>query len=180
LKRDLFLKDDWFPRPLPENVSIGPRSWFYSSFAFVNYRSESTNGVRIGSDTGIYYSSFFDLGPDGEVNIGNFCTIVGAIISTNARIEIGDYSFIGHKVVLADTFACVPRAHRISKKRESSVRTLISLGENCWIGAHATLLAGAHIGTNSVVGAGSVVDFEVPANSIAAGNPARIVGTIPP
>jgi len=44
------LAHDWFPRALPDNVVIGERSWLYSSFAFLHYRSDQPCGVRIGSD----------------------------------------------------------------------------------------------------------------------------------
>lgn len=171
MKADVTLGHDWFPQPLPENVVIGARSWLYSSFSFLHYQSRRPCGVRIGHDTGIYNGTFFDLGPDGEVEIGNYCALVGAIISTNARVLIGDYSFIGHEVVLADSFASVPPS-RSSPPGD----TQISLGENCWIGARAILLAGSRIGENAVVGAASVVDFEVPAGATVVGNPARIVG----
>jgi acetyltransferase-like isoleucine patch superfamily enzyme len=51
----------------------------------------------------------------------------------------------------------------------------IEIGRNAWIGARAVLLAGAQIGDDAIVGAGAVVDFEVPPGAVAAGNPARIV-----
>jgi maltose O-acetyltransferase len=51
----------------------------------------------------------------------------------------------------------------------------VEVGENAWIGARAVLLAGARVGRNSVVGAAAVVDFDVPADCVVAGNPARVV-----
>ena len=166
------LEHDWFPVPVPENVTFGRRSWCYSSFAFVHYRSRKSSGVRVGCDSGIYHRTFFDLGPDGEVEIGDYCAIVGAIFSTNARIVIGDYSFISHDVVLADTFAAVP----FQSGSRPADRTVISLGQNCWVGARAVLLSGARIGDNAVIGAAAVVDFEVPPGATVAGNPARVIG----
>src|SRR5262245_48465492 len=104
----LTLEHDWFSQPLPRGVQIGPRSWIYSSFAFLHCHSRRPAPVRIGSDSGIYHGSFFELGSDGEVEIGDFCALVGAVICTNRRIVIEDYVFIAHDVVLADNFACVP------------------------------------------------------------------------
>jgi serine acetyltransferase len=49
------------------------------------------------------------------------------------------------------------------------------LEEGCWLGAHVTVLKGIVIGTRSIVGAGSVVTKSIPANSVAVGNPARLV-----
>ncbi len=49
---------------------------------------------------------------------------------------------------------------------------------NCWIGAGVTICPGVHIGENSVIGAGSVVIHDIPANSVAAGNPCRVIREI--
>ncbi len=175
----LRLDHDWCPNPLPSNVEIGERSWLYSSFAFVHYRSRRSCGVRIGHDSGIYIGSYFDLGPRGEVDIGNYCTIAGPIISTNSRVVIGDYALVSFHVVIADSFAAVPPEDVGSGSDDSRPSTppiAIVIGENAWIGARAVLLAGARIGESAIVGAATVVDFEVPPYAIVAGNPARVVG----
>lgn len=172
------LEHDWFPAPVPGNVLIGERSWLYSSFAFRHYRSEKTVGVRIGHDTGLYNGTFFDLGPEGEVQVGSYCTLVGAIIATNGRVEIGDCCFIAHEVVLADSFAQVPGAGTADAVRgpaDGAAACGILLGDNVWVGANVVLLAGASIGAGSVVGAGAVVDFEVPPATLVAGNPASVI-----
>lgn len=166
------LAHDWFPKPLPGNVVIGERSWCYSSFAFLHYRSQRPCGVRVGSDSGIYHGTFFELGPDGEVEIGNYCTLVGAIIATNSRVVIEDYAFVAHEVVIADSIVASPPDAGISPGKVPE----ITLGENSWVGARAVLLPGARIGAEAIVGAAAVVDFEVPAGAIVAGNPAQIVG----
>ena len=171
------LDHDWFPRPLPPNVVIGERSWLYSAFAFLHYRSRRPCGVRVGRDSGIYHGSFFDLGPAGEVEVGDFCTLVGAVIACNSRVVIGDYVFIAHEVTLADGFAAVPGA---GTDGTGEPGTSIVIGENSWIGARAVLLAGARIGHGAIVGAAAVVGFEVPPFAIVAGNPARVVGSCAP
>jgi len=166
------LEHDWFPRPVPGNVEVGEGSWLYSSFAFVHYRSRRPVGVRIGRRTGVYNGTFFELGPDGEVEIGDHCSVVGAIIRTDGRVSIGDLAFVAHEVVIADSFAAVPPG----KEGNGPVPSPITIGPNVWIGARAVILAGAEIGEGAIVGAASVVDFPVPPFAIAAGNPARIVG----
>lgn len=173
------LDHDWFPRPLPENFEAAERSWIYSSFAFVHYAARLPSAVRVGHDTGVYNGTFFDLGPHAEVEIGDFCTLVGAIIRTNARVTIGNFTFLAHEVVLADTpFAIPPAAERApAAPRVPTSDNAIVLGENCWVGMGAVLLAGTHLGEGCVVGAGAVVNFAAPPWSIIAGNPARIVGT---
>jgi acetyltransferase-like isoleucine patch superfamily enzyme len=174
-----YLPHDWFPAPLPGNVVIGERSWCYSSFSCLHYRSKRPCGVRVGHDSGIYNGTFFDLGPDGEVEIGNYTTLVGAIISTNSRVVIGDYAFLAHEVVLADSFAATPYSTQGNVNQDvgyCDCYTAIVLGRNCWIGARAVLLSGTVIGEGSIVGAGALVDFEVPPFAVVAGNPARVIG----
>ncbi|KAB1962460.1 hypothetical protein HCZ80_06655 [Limosilactobacillus fermentum] len=50
---------------------------------------------------------------------------------------------------------------------------------NAWLGAGVSVLAGVTIGENAIIGAGAVVDKDVPANSIAVGIPAKVIKTIP-
>jgi acetyltransferase-like isoleucine patch superfamily enzyme len=170
------LEHDWYPRPLPPNVVIGPRSWCYSAFAFLHYQSRRPCGVRIGHDSGIYNGTFFDLGPEGEVTIGDYCTLVGAIIATNGTVVIGDYAFLAHEVTLAGSTVATPP---LSDRPDSSAASEpIILGQNCWIGARAVLLGGANIGEGAIVGAGAVVEGVVPPYTMAAGNPARVIKRI--
>lgn len=169
----LVLDHDWFPRPLPENVTMGERSWWYSSFACIHCRSLRPRAITVGHDSGIYHGTFFNLGPDGEVEIGNFCTLVGAIISTNGRVMIRDYAFIAHEVVIADSFVPVPWDGQRRETVQTGVE--ITIGENSWIGARAVLLPGASIGEGAIIGAAAVIDFAVPPFATAVGNPARIV-----
>ena len=167
------LAHDWYPRKLPANVVIGERSWCYSAFGFLHYQSAHGVGVQIGHDTGVYNGTFFDLGSNGRIEIGNYVTLVGAIISTSSRVVIGDYAFLAHEVVLADSFAAVPGDQRGTASTRARD---IAIGRNSWIGARAVLLGGASIGEGAIVGAAAVVDSEVPPFSVVAGNPARIVG----
>ena len=161
------LEHDWFPRPLPANVLIGERSWVYSSYAFIHFASRREPGVLIGRDTGVYDGSFFELGPRGSVTIGDYCSVVGAIIASNGDVRIGDHTFIAHRVVIADTPDVVPSP--------TAGAASIEIGRNVWIGAHSVLLGGARIGEGSIVGAGTIVDSDVPPYSLVAGNPARVV-----
>jgi len=174
-----FLPHDWYPEPLPDNVKIGPRSWLYSTYAFRHYRSTRPVGVRIGHDTGVYNGTFFDLGPEGEAEVGDYCTLVGAILSTNSRVEIGDYALISHEVVIAGRFAPVPPDTRPARSADSTDRT-VSIGPNVWVGMRAVLCGPLQIGEGAVIGAAAVVTDDVPPFAIVAGNPARIVGSVRP
>src|SRR5262249_48848795 len=167
---------DWLPRPLPDNVTGGERSWLYSAYALVHCRSRRPRAVRVGRDSGVYAGSFFDLGPRGEVEVGDFCTLVGAVFACNSRVVIGDYVFVAHEVTFADGFAATPGAG----DEGGEPHTSIVLGANTWVGARSVLLAGARVGPGAIVGAGTVVDCDVPPYGIIAGDPARVVGSCAP
>jgi acetyltransferase-like isoleucine patch superfamily enzyme len=175
--RDKFLAHDWFARRLPSNVDIGERSWLYSSFSVIHCRSRRPMAIRVGHDSGLYNGTFFDLGPEGEVEIGNYCTIVGAIFATNGHVEIGDYSFIAHEVVIADGCFAVPpqRDESISLPAATTKR----IGENVWIGARAVLVGDIQIGDGAIIGAAAVVKQDVPPYTIVGGNPAVQIGLVP-
>ncbi len=166
---------DWFPRPLPRNVALADRSWLYSSFAFIHCRSTRPAAVRLGRSSGVY-NGFFDLGPEGEVQIGEYCTLVNVIIATNGRVSIGDYCLLSHEVVIADGPYATPWRDAATASACGASGGVV-LADDVWIGAGAVLITGARIGAGSIVGAGAVVDFEVPPEAVVAGNPASIVGS---
>jgi acetyltransferase-like isoleucine patch superfamily enzyme len=134
----------------------------------------------VGHDSGIYIGTLFELGCTGEVEIGNFCTVVGAIIRTDRRVVIEDYALVSHEVVIADSFAAVPPVETQVDSILGEASVSVAVRRNAWIGARAILLGGADIGEGAIVGAGAVVDFPVAAFAIVAGNPARIVGSARP
>lgn len=175
------LEHDWFPGTVPHNVRIDPDGWFHSTFAFRHFRSRRPDAVAIGPNCGIYIGTLFDLGPHGEVSIGRTSTLTGPIFVTDHRIEIGDRALISAGVVLADEPVAVPfpdddgEDDGVDDTIDGPRPVVISMGDDCWIGTGATLLAGAHLGDGVIVGAGTVVDFTVPAGCVVAGNPGRII-----
>ena len=94
-------------------------------------------------------------------------------------VTVEDNVFIGHGVVFINDI--YPRATnpdgQLQTERDWAVEsTLVCKGAS--IGSGATILAKLKIGENAIVGAGSVVTKDVPANSIVAGNPARVLRTL--
>lgn len=170
------LEHDWYPAPVPGNVTIGDGSWLWSSYAFAHYRSCRPVGVAIGAHTGVYETTFFGLGPRGEVRIGDYCTIVGLTLCTNGRVVIGDHTFVSKPVTIADHEAAVPLLDLPDDGSDGDPPTVVAIGENVWVGAHVVLLPGARLGEGAIVGAATVVDGDVPPHAVVAGNPMRVVG----
>ena len=86
-------------------------------------------------------------------------------------------------ITIGDNVTLAPRvhilAHDASTKRPLNYTRigLVDIGNNVFIGASSTVLPGVTIGDNVIIGANSVVSKDVPSNSVAIGNPARVVCT---
>ena len=171
------LPHDWFDQLLPANCQLGERAWLYSSFAFVH--SQDRASVTVGEDTGLYNGTFFDLGPSAHIRIGRFCTVVGAIFSTRRSVVIGNYVFISHEVVLADDEMAMPPVDDEHEAGFSSSNCDVIIEDDVWIGARAIILGGVRIGAGAIIGAAAIVDRDVPPYAIFAGNPGRVVGSVP-
>lgn len=113
----------------------------------------------------------------GQISIGHFCLIApGVEITSAAGIHIGDNCMIAQECILSDS-----DWHGIyNRTRPFRCTAGITLQENVWLGARTIVGKGVTIGENSIIGAGSVVTKSIPANVIAAGNPARIVKHLNP
>ncbi len=108
------------------------------------------------------------------VHIGrNVIVMSGCVMMSAGGIIIDDGALISPNVQLLSNNLDLYDRQVITCK-------LVHIGKKAWIGAGATILPGVTIGDNAVVGAGSVVTRDVPANTIVAGNPARIIREIPP
>jgi len=160
--------NDWFPRDLPAGLQVGTRSLVATSYAFLHCPQSAT--IRIGSVTGIYQGTFFDLGSSAHVEIGDNCTLVGAILRVQSALRIGNYTLVAHEVVITDS-------ETIDSPTCQSIRP-ITIGDDVWVGMRAIILSGANIGHGAVIGAGAVVTGDVEPMTVVTGNPARIVRRI--
>lgn len=112
-----------------------------------------------------------------NVTIGADCAINHDVfILGGCKIEIGDGVVLSARVMLIDA-GLDPTSFSEPSERRYENRP-ISIGRGAWIGAGAIILPGVTIGERSVVGAGSVVTHDVPALSVVAGNPARLIRKI--
>ncbi len=157
----------------------------------VNEPKKSLNNVSVGKDVKIYdFVNAYGCSIDDFSKVGTFVEIQkGASIGKNCKISshtficegvhIEDGVFIGHNVSFINDM--YPRAINLDGSMQTDadwelVETLVKKGAS--IGTSVTILAGVTIGENAIVGAGSVVTKNVPANTIVAGNPAKIIRTL--
>lgn len=109
-----------------------------------------------------------------KVSIGRDVVIMpGCLMMSAGGITIGDGAMIAANVQL------ISNNHDLYERHVITCRP-IHIGRNAWIGAGATILPGVTVGDNAVIGAASVVTKDIPADTIAVGNPARILRRIPP
>ncbi len=105
------------------------------------------------------------LGDDVYINSG--CAILDC-----GRVEIGAKTMLGPAVQI---YTAVHPLDPVERATGVETAEAITIGHNVWIAGAAVLCPGVSIGDNAVVGAGAVVTKDVPANSLAVGNPAKVV-----
>ncbi|HEY0455771.1 MAG TPA: acyltransferase [Verrucomicrobiae bacterium] len=136
-----------------------------SIFAFVNlYGCELGDNVKIGP--------FVEI--QKGVKVGDRCKISShSFLCEGVTLE--DDVFLGHNVTfINDRFPRSSANGALQTEADwACIPTLIKKGAS--IGSSATLLCGITVGENAIVGAGSVVTKDVPANTIVAGNPAKVL-----
>ena len=164
---------DHFLRPQLESLGEGftfMRPWRVEIFGapiklgnFVNVVASTDKMVRL---------AIWAEQPDkGRIQIGNYCLICpGVRIGSAHEIVVGDNCMIASNAYVTDS-----DWHDIYNRISIGKTAPVSIENNVWIGDSAIVCKGVTIGENSIIGAGAVVVDNIPANCVAAGNPARIV-----
>lgn len=114
--------------------------------------------------------------PESVIEIGDNVGASGVTIYARDSIKIGSNTRIGgNSKILDNDFHPVDPEMRLHASNENMKVRPIVIGENVFIGCNCLILKGTEIGDNTTIGAGSVVTGKIPANCIAAGNPARVI-----
>ena len=93
----------------------------------------------------------------------------------DTHIYVGDHTMIGPNVTIASAgHPILPEL----REKGYQFNMPVHIGKNCWIGAGVVIVPGINIGNNTVIGAGSIVTKDIPANSVAVGNPCRVIREI--
>jgi maltose O-acetyltransferase len=120
--------------------------------------------------SGLLARPLFYAGEGAELVIGRLsgCQYGVEIVAT-AGVEIGENSLLGPYVTIYDS-----SRHQLDEDTPVK-QAAIRIGDNAWIGHGATILPGVTVADQSVVGAGAVVNRDVPPRTLVAGNPAKVV-----
>lgn len=107
-----------------------------------------------------------------SIKVGRECGFTGAVMVAATKIEIGDRVQVGANASIVDTdFHPIHPDERLEDFNAGASRP-IHIGDDVFIGMNSLVLKGVTIGEGSVIGAGSVVVDDIPANSVVGGNPA--------
>lgn len=119
------------------------------------------------------YGENIHLGRNVEINMN--CVFLDC-----NRITIGDFSGIGPGVHIYTVYHSTVPSERLPENSTfwKSQTAPVSIGRNVWIGGGSIILPGVTIGDGCTIGAGSVVTKSIPANSVAVGNPCRVIRTV--
>lgn len=138
--------------------SVGEGSFFLGPIAF-HYGCHTS----IGRDC--FFNFNFTVQDDAEVTIGDFC------------------QFGPNVTIVTPVHPLIAAERRAMRRADGSEKVLcyakpVHIGNGCWFGANVVVCPGVTIGDGCVIGAGSVVTKDIPANSLAVGNPCRVLREI--
>lgn len=173
---------------LRKKVKLEGSGHKFNSHSRISYDDGAKKGQIVLKDHVDMYGTLV-ASNDGQIIMGEYSKIgTGSKLLAVNKIIIGKYTGIAENTTIVDNnnhpinpeyrkrMRVTPHGSDM-RKWKHSVSSPIIIGENVWIGSNVRICKGVTIGDNSVIAACSVVTKDVPANAIAAGNPAKIVKT---
>jgi maltose O-acetyltransferase len=166
---------------------MGPGVKFYRTTNISLLEEASANNIRLGARARIHgdlsacADGIIEMGADSKIGPGSQIRCVNKVI-------IGDLSAMATNCVIVDNnnhpvnpvdreIMRMTPSGSFERSWKNSDSAPIIIGRNVWIGENARICKGVTIGDGAVIAANAVVTKNVPANSVAAGNPAKIVKT---
>lgn len=139
------------------------------------------NSDKKNSNTALTFNCTLACGLNGTIEIGDNSMLNGVSITAYERVTIGKNCQIASCTMISDTdFHPVNPEIRIRESMGYRIdhsevnKRKVTIGNNVWIGWGCIILKGVSIGDNTIIAAGSVVLKDIPANVLAAGNPAVV------
>ena len=155
-------------RRILQRLNTADRSDFDEISRIVKELLGKSEGAFINPPFYCDYGSHIETGKNFFANYN--CTIIDV-----AKVTIGDNCQMAPNVAI---YTAGHPLHPVSRNSMYEYGISVSIGDNVWIGGNTVILPGVHIGSNTVIGAGSVVTKDIPDWVVAAGNPCRVIKQI--
>lgn len=152
----------YFYRSPHTSIVIGDHCRFWSSYHSNNIGSMQRS--RLCTQT-----------PKASITIGHHVGMSAVTIVSHDSIAICDHAMIGAGTLITDSDWHSLSPDIVERHTLDGKAAPITIGRNAFIGTRCIILKGVTIGENAVIGAGSVVTSDIPANTIAAGNPCHVM-----
>lgn len=176
-----------------KNILLGNNIFLDSPHIVIRKHVDNKIFLKIGNDSVISGKYVFE-NENGEISIGNNSFIGSSLFVCIDKIEIGNNVLVSWGCTFIDNDAhslvSIERMKDISDWKKGLANNKvghfkdwsqvnsgkIKIGDSVWIGFNSIILKNVTIGNGAIIGAGSVVTNDIPEYTIAAGNPARIIG----
>lgn len=182
------LADNDLVAQMRQTADIHPKAALYPT-ALLVLNGHSASCIRIGMYSHVR-GQLVLFGHGGQINIGEYCYVGEQTrIWSGINVSIGNRVLIGHQVTIMDNLTHPMDA----EKRHEQFRQIVTTGhprdidlkdspvvieDDVWIGCQCVILAGVTIGKGAVIAAGSIVTRDIPAGTVVAGNPARVIKSV--
>jgi len=143
--------------------------------ALLRGNTDAADGIRVGDRSLVQEHALLNANR-GHITIGSdswigpFCLLYG-----NGGIDIGNHVMVAAHTSINTVSHHAERAD-IPMSEQGTYQDPVVIEDDVWIGLHAVILQGVTIGKGAIIGAGAVVNRDIPAYSVAVGVPARVVG----
>ena len=135
--------------------------------------------VTVGEGTLFEPGCWITLSGGARIEIGAGCFLNrGVMLAANERIEIGDHVMLANGCFVGDADHRYDDPDKPITWQGFASRGPVVIGSNCWFGVNCVVTGGVEIGDRAVIGSNSVVTRDIPAGSIAAGAPAKVIREI--
>jgi len=165
----------WYGVRYGRRVTFGRRVIINHKFVF-----RGKGRLFIGDDVNMWShgekNGFYTFSPGALIHVGSRSRLNGITVQCKKQVFIGEDCLIGSAILIDTDFHSVSFDHRNDPAHIKS--RPIRIGDKVWLAGQSAVLKGVTIGDRAVVGFRAVVTRDVPPDTIAAGNPAREIGTI--
>lgn len=165
---DAVMEEQKICRKILQELNFADRSDFDKLSAIVKELLGESEDAFINPPFYCDYGSHIKVGKNFFANYN--CSIIDV-----APVTIGDNCQLAPNVAI---YTAGHPLHPVSRNSMYEYGIEVTIGDNVWIGGNTVVLPGIHIGSNTVIGAGSVVTKDIPDWSLAAGNPCRVIRKI--